>query len=71
MRTRGRHVLTPNPNPNPNPNPGPSPNPNPSPNPHPDQVVLAKANSFTRWDGVIVGEENLVREEVLTRTPNP
>ena len=29
------------------------------------QVVLAKANSFTRWDGVIIGEEMLAREEVL------
>ena len=29
------------------------------------QVVLAKANSFTRWDGVIIGEEMLAREEML------
>jgi hypothetical protein len=37
----------------------------PTPGERAVQVVLAKANSFTRWDGVLIGEENLVREEVL------
>ena len=27
------------------------------------QVVLAKANSFTRWDGVLLGEEEIAGEQ--------
>eukprot|EP00320_Phaeocystis_rex_P004056 CAMPEP_0119065054 /NCGR_PEP_ID=MMETSP1178-20130426/7965_1 /TAXON_ID=33656 /ORGANISM="unid sp, Strain CCMP2000" /LENGTH=87 /DNA_ID=CAMNT_0007046539 /DNA_START=27 /DNA_END=286 /DNA_ORIENTATION=- len=34
------------------------------------QVVLAKANSFTRWDGVLVGEVNLEQAEFLSQERN-